>query len=361
MSVTSGTCTTAYKKDSRFRLEWSRSGTSGSNHTISWTLYCDTGDDRWLSNAVRIDYAKINGTTVKSSETYSPGGNWGNGHWLASGTISISSTYGSEKSFTVELSGWFYNQGTTTGSATFTLPAIPNPVTTPTVTCSVTQGLNTLGASLTVTNTGGATIQSQSIKLYSDSACSNLVGTINGASGTFTGLTPNTTYYAKAQAYNGTHTGYSSVVSKATYNKATISSASNIDHGNTLAVTYSNPSSSSIQIGLFKTDALTALAPYRNCSGTSYTFTFTDTELDNIYKQYGNNNSFQARVYLKTANNTSYLDYKTITITLKGNQKTMREKVSGTWKRGKAFIKVNGTWKNGVVWEKVNGTWKRGI
>jgi gamma-glutamylcysteine synthetase len=114
-----------------------------------------------------------------------------------------------------------------------------------------------------------------------------------------------------------------------------------------------------MQIGLYKTDGTTAIAAYRTCTGTSYTFSFTDAELDAIYKLYGNNNSIQARVYLKTAN--TYYDYKTITITLKGNQKTMREKVNGTWKRGKVFIKVNGTWKNGVVWEKVNGTWKRGI
>lgn len=248
--------------------------------------------------------------------------------------------------------------GEYTGSTTLTIPVL---VKTPTVTCSTTRGLNSIGASLTVTNNGGASIQSQSIRLFSDSNCTNQVGSINGTSGTFTGLTPNTTYYARAQAYNGTFTGYSSVQTVSTYNKATISNAPNINHGNTLAVTYSNPSSSSIQIGLYKTDGTTALASYRNCSGTSYTFTFTDTELDNIYRLYGNNNSIQVRVYLRTANNSSYLDYKTITITLKGNQKTMREKVNNTWKRGKAFIKVNGTWKNGVVWEKVNGTWKRGI
>jgi hypothetical protein len=165
-----------------------------------------------------------------------------------------------------------------------------------------------------------------------------------------------------AETFNGSTSVGKKSVSFTVHNpKATLTNVPNINHGSNLTATYSNPASRSIQIGLFKTDALTALAPYRNCSGTSYTFTFTDTELDNIYKQYGNNNSFQARVYLKTANNTSYLDYKTITITLKGNQKTMREKVSGTWKRGKVFIKVNGTWKNGVVWEKVNGTWKRGI
>ena len=360
MAVTSGSCSTEYRKQSRFRVEWSRTSTSGSTHVIGWNLYCDTGPNYWYSNAVRIDYVKINGTNVKGTETYSPMGNWGDNHWLASGSINISSTYGSEKSFTIQLSGWFYDETTTTGSATFTLPAIPNPVTTPTMTASVTsRALTSIGASMTITNTGGATIVDKYIEIFTNSACTNKVGTITGASGTFTGLTPNTTYYIRANASNGTYRGYSSVVTTSTYNWATITNAPNLTHGNNLTITYSNPSSSALQIGLFKTDGTTALANFRACTGATYTFSFTDTELDNIYKSYGNANSFNARVYLKTAN--AYSVYSTITITLKGNQKTMHEKVSGNWKRGKVFIKVSGTWRNGVIWERINGTWRRGI
>ena len=360
MSVTSGSCSTAYRKTSRFRVEWSRTSTSGSTHVIGWNLYCDTGYNQWYSNAVRIDYVKINGTTVKSSETYSPMGNWGDNHWLASGSTNISSTYGSEKTFTVELSGWFYDETTTTGSASFTLPAIPNPVTTPTVTASVTaRGLNTISASMTVTNNGGATIVDKYIDIFSNSTCTTKVATITGASGTFSGLSPNTNYYVKANASNGTYRGYSSVVSTSTYNKATISTAPNTNHGSTLAVTYSNPSGSGLKIAVYKSGDGTVLASDRTCTGSSYTFTFSDAELDRIYKQYGTNSSFNAYVILRTAD--TYYDTKTFTFTLKGNQKTMREKVSGSWKRGKLWIKVSGTWRQAVIWTKVNGTWRRGI
>lgn len=247
--------------------------------------------------------------------------------------------------------------GTLTGSASTTIPVF---IKTPTVTTSVSsRGLNSISATMTVTDNGGASIVDRYIDLFSNSSCTTKVGTITGASGTFTNLTPNTTYYVRANASNGTYRGYSSVVTTSTYNKAMISNAPNFNHGNTLTITYSNPSSSALQIGLFKTDGSTALASYRNCSGTSYTFTFTDAELDAIYKTYGNNSSINARVYLKTAN--TYTDYKQVTITLKGNQKTFRSKISGTWRRGKAFVKVSGTWRNGVVWTKVNGTWRRGI
>lgn len=248
--------------------------------------------------------------------------------------------------------------GTLTGSTSMTIPSL---VTTPTMTTSVTaRGLNTISASMSITNNGGANIIDRYIELFTDSACTNKVGTISGAnSGTFSSLTPNTTYYVRANASNGSFRGYSSVVQTSTYNYATITSAPNLTHGNNLTVSYTNPSGSSLQIGLLKTDGSTVLASYRACTGSSYTFVFTDSELDNIYKQYGNNSTFSARVYLKTAN--TYSVYSGITITLTGNQKTMHEKVNGTWLRGKVYRKISGNWLNVVIWRKVSGTWRRGI
>lgn len=247
--------------------------------------------------------------------------------------------------------------GTLTGSATVTIPTL---ITTPTLTASVTsRGLTSLAASMTITNNGGASIVDRKIEIFTDSACTNKIGTITGASGTFTGLSPNTTYYIKANASNGTFRGYSSAISGTTYNYATITSAQNINHGGTLQVNYSNPSGSSLQIAIYKTDGTTAMAQYRNCTGTSYTFSFTDNELDNIYKQYGTGNVQNLRVYLKTAG--TYINYTGVTITLTGNQKTIHEKVSTVWRRGKGWKNIAGTWKRWVVWEKISGTWRRAI
>lgn len=329
-------------------LKWSTSY-SGNIATVSWEAFsrCEGGTtgQTWVGNW------GFSGKVKNTNLSYS--GDFVKDKKIASGSFSIG---GGEK-FSANITAHPYSGSyTSSGSWEWTLD---NNVVTPTVTCSATRGLNSIGASMSVTNNGGASIVDKYIDLFTNSACTNKVGTINGASGTFTGLTPNTTYYARANASNGTYRGYSSVKSVTTYDIAKISSASNINHGANLTVSYSNPSSSALQIGLYKTDGSTALASYRSCSGTSYTFTFTETELDNIYKQYGNSNSLSARVYIKTANN--YTSYATITITLTGDQRTMRLKVSNAWHRGKCFIKVGGSWRKAVVWEKVNNVWRRSI
>lgn len=192
------------------------------------------------------------------------------------------------------------------------------------------------------------------------------VGSVNASSGsyTITGLSGNTAYNIKTRVRrkDSQLTTDSTALAVTTYNKATISSAPNFNHGATETITYSNPSGQTMAIGIYGTDAATAYAAYRTCTGTSYKFTLTDAELDKIYKAYGNASTITLRVYLRTTcNGTNYYDYKAITVTLKGNQKTIHTKVSGNWRRGKTWLKVSGNWKQAVVWEKVSGTWRRAI
>ena len=192
------------------------------------------------------------------------------------------------------------------------------------------------------------------------------VGSVNATSGsyTITGLNANTAYNIKTRIRrkDSQLTTDSSVLAVTTYKQATISSASNFNLGSTETITYSNPSGQTMAIAVYNAAASASYASYRTCTGTSYTFTFTDAELDAMYKAMGTGNTLTVRVYLRTTcNGTNYYDYKELTVTLKGNQKTIHEKVNGNWKRGKMWIKVNGNWKQGVVWEKVNGNWKRCI
>ena len=181
---------------------------------------------------------------------------------------------------------------------------------------------------------------------------------------TITGLAPNTTYNIRTRirrADSGLWTE-SGTISGKTKDIAKITKAPNINHGNSLKVEYTNPSGSSLEIGIWKTDGTTMLTGgYRSCSGSSYTFNFTDEELDRIYKLYGNNNQITVRAYLRTAGNANYLNYKDFTITLKGNQKTLKIKENNSYKRGKLWVKVSNEWKRAVIWTKVNGTWRRGI
>lgn len=93
-------------------------------------------------------------------------------------------------------------------------------------------------------------------------------------------------------------------------------------------------------------------------AGTN-TISFTDAQLDAIYKLYGSGSAKTVTFILTTAG--TYTNSKTCIVTLKGNQKTTRCNVSGTWRRGKIWVNINGTWKRAVIWINANGTWKRGI
>lgn len=88
----------------------------------------------YYSNAIRIDYVNINGSTVKGSETYS---NLNQGsHQLGASSTWINHNTDGNKTFNINLSGWAYGAGTTTGSQNFTLNKINRIAITNTVTGS---------------------------------------------------------------------------------------------------------------------------------------------------------------------------------------------------------------------------------
>ena len=351
--ATSGSFTTSSISDGSRSWYWEFSWTSsysGNTATINWDIYvrCNSGTSgqTWVTNYGFGGYVHTTDLSFEESRYYKDAR-------VANGTF----TYEGGKTFGVVIWAKAYSSSNQVdGSQDFTLD---NAITNPTVTASVlSRDLTTIGASMSVTNDGGAPIVARYIELFTDSSCNNKVGTITGASGTFTGLTQNTTYYVRAKAGNGTYVGYSTVLTTSTQSKATISSASDITHGSSLTVTYNNPSGASLKIG-FNTTGGTVICAERTCTGSSYTFNFTDAELDRMYKQYGNSSTLSAYVILRTAN--TYYDTKTITVTLKGNQKTVHDKISGNWLRGKIWTKVSGTWRQGVIWTNVSGTWRRGI
>lgn len=329
-----------------WELIWSASY-NGNLATVSWEIYarCENG----TSGSTYVENYGFSGNVHETNLSYS--NRFYKDSKIASGSFSLSGG----SSFNVNITAHPYSGShTSSGSWTFTLDTA---VTTPTVTCSVGKGLDSVTASMSVTNNGGAGIIDIYIDLFTDSGCNNKVGTINGTSGTFTGLSPNATYYARANASNGYYRGYSQVIAVTTYDIARITSVSDMTHGDNLSVQYSNPSGSIIDIGIYKTDAATALAEYRRISGTSYTFNFSDSELDKIYRQYGNNSSFKIRVYIRTAG--KYLSYAEITITLKGNQKTIHFNINNVYKRGKIYKNINNKWHKGVIWKNIKGTWVR--
>lgn len=182
-------------------------------------------------------------------------------------------------------------------------------------------------------------------------------------SATFSNLTQATAYVIEVKVV-GKDSGESgtATLNVTTYDIAKLTSTPAFNLGDTLTVGYSNPSSSKIEVGLYTEDASKALAAYRTASGTSYKFTFTDAELDAIYKQFGSSNKLNVKVYIRTTCNSKvYYNSVIIVATNTGNQKTGHVNINGTWKRSKRWINVNGTWRRCIRWINVNGTWKKTI
>lgn len=178
------------------------------------------------------------------------------------------------------------------------------------------------------------------------------------------GLTPETTNTVKI-AIRRTDSGlwtYSSKKTISTKPIAKITSCSDFVFGNSTTVQKTNKSGVSDKFELKLPNNNLLKVATRTNVGNSFTLTLTDDEWDTIYKNLGNSNSIKVRYIIYTLGTyDTYKHWVDKTLTLKGNQKTIREKVSGGWKRGKVWLKVNNSWKRGVIWKNVNGTWRRGI
>lgn len=331
----------------------SDSGESGTA-TISVTTYQTTVASISLSSKTSSSITVTSSCNVTVSSTQyrikTSSGSYGSYQTSATFSgLSASTTYVVEVKKVGSASG---------ESDTATVTVTTYAKTTPTISLS-SKSVN----SITVTSGCNVTVSSTKyrIKTSSGSYGSYQTGT------TFSGLTPNTAYIIEVYKV-GTESGESgtATLSVTTYNYATISAATNFNLGDSHTITYSNPMGSGVDTlqACLSFDDSNDDIEYRDVSktGTSYTFSFTDTELDTLYKKYGTGNTITVTSYLRTDHNSSsYYSTKNVTVTLTGNQKTGYTNVSSSWKRGKMWTNVNGTWKRAVIWTNVNGTWKRTI
>lgn len=335
-------------------LEETSVSTSGNSSKVKYTVYCESSGSGSI-NAKHLKYFKINGSTI-INETDNVNVSSPNAYIaIASGTtgaITHNSDGTKTISFEAEIKASSYGVSAKL-SDTFELTAIPR--------------YATLSHSLR-----SRTVNSIIMNWASDSTCNQVqykigngswitVSSSDAKSGTYTigSLSPNTAYSITTRVRRKDSQLYtsSSALSVTTYDIARLTSYPNFNLGSNVTVGYTNPSGAAIQVGLYK-DGNTPIAPYRNCSGSSYTFNFTDEELDTMYKMM-TGNTLIAYFYINTNNNT-YRERQEIMISLTGNQKTVRANVNSSWRRGKLWIKINNVWKRAVIW-KNDGTWKRGI
>lgn len=178
----------------------------------------------------------------------------------------------------------------------------------------------------------------------------------------FSNLLPNTDYTIEVYAVGSeSKESGTATLNIKTYNYALLNSYPAFNLGDSEIIKYTNESNSEIFAAIYDNSSSKLICEYRKIESSSYTFNFTDTELDNLYKLF-NDNTVNIKVYLKTTcNSVNYYDSKTVTVTLTGNQKTGHINVQDSWKRTKRWINVNGTWKRSIRWINVNGVWKKCI
>lgn len=105
--------------------------------------------------------------------------------------------------------------------------------------------------------------------------------------------------------------------------KATLLTATNFTDSKSPSITYSNPAgtaASELKAGIFTTDGQHAYVAYRdlNKTGSSYTFTLTSAEKQDLLNACANSNSIQVRFYIRTkiGSNSPELHYLTKTFSV---------------------------------------------
>lgn len=193
---------------------------------------------------------------------------------------------------------------------------------------------------------------------YNNGTTWNYIYNPNASSGVFQcSSIPNTTYNNKVRVRgkNSQLTSDSGILTIKTKDISRIASMEAVVHGEPIKFVVSSPADNNpitLEMIADNTEIFTRTVTKGNNS-----VSLSDNELDLLYSLYGNSDTLTATFNL-TSN--EYVDTRSETVTLKGNQKTAHIR-KGTWKRGKANLKVSGNWKKAVVWEKVSGTWERGV
>lgn len=231
---TNGTSHAHYGSD-YLSLDCSQSPGSGGS-TINWTLTKHTGSSYYITGPTSVS---INGQQVYYSGRVS---NY-NTFPMHPGSVSGSMWVDHSSAVTINVSittAIYYSSGGT-ASGDWTLDAI---VVTPTLnTLNITQVNETqIAYSCSVADNGGSGITDYYVDIFSDSGLTNKVGTNSGSlTGAFSGLSPNTQYYLRANSSNGYYRGYSNVASSKTYQYPYVSSVDSWLIGDSTKISFYNP------------------------------------------------------------------------------------------------------------------------
>lgn len=226
--------------------------------------------------------------------------------WVTFGERTFDVAHESNGTKTITLSGSFTTTATTSSygqyalksgsvSVSVELPTIPRYATI--TAFSLSKTINTITMSYSV----NSTIDSTQYSLNNGS------WTAYPSGGIITGLSPATTYNVKIRVKRTDSQLWTTTDNKSitTYDYAKITEAPNINIGNNATVKYTNPGGYTTVVGIYNTAGSVAIAGYRSTSGGTYTFSFTTTEINNMYAQTPKANQVTLRYYLRTTCNGS--------------------------------------------------------
>ena len=299
-----------------------RDGNSGTNQSyVDYNVYCQSSGSGSIS-ANHTLYFSLGGNVYRNENVYVNVSSPNAYISIASGTMTAThntdGTLSLNFSASISATGGYGVSASTSG--TFTLETIPR------------------YANLTSLSVQSRTINSVTLKYTTDKSAS-LFCSIDGGgswlnsgnpfkenttSGTFTiyysdkgsttRLTPNKSYtFTVLCRASDSGLDTSKNISTTTYDIARITSAPDINIGNSHTVTWSNPSGTSTSLKLCKTDG-TSLIDYGTVTGTSKTVTPT---ANTIYALTPNSNTITLRyIITTTANSSSYTAYKDCVFTV---------------------------------------------
>lgn len=177
---------------------------------------------------------------------------------------------------------------------------------------------------------------------------------------TVTGLTPGKSYTFKINVTStGNKTSATKNLSVKTVSASKITSSVDLVFGSSLPIKKTNETG-------FKDDLLfyvnNKLIVKKTNIANSYTLKFTDSELDCMYKLFGQSNTATIKVTVVCKGKLDeYSSSKTGTLLLTGNAKTAHIGISKTSRRAKVYVGINKIARRAVCWVGVNGKPRRTI
>ena len=128
MAYSRGSVYSSYARDTRFRVDWNIASQNAETNksVISWFCYLENGN-WWYNNAIRVENLYVAGSNVFN-------GTWSNyttvgTFLLGSGSVTVSHNYIGDFKLDISISGWFFEDGSPTGSGSWWLTPIPRAAT----------------------------------------------------------------------------------------------------------------------------------------------------------------------------------------------------------------------------------------